>query len=237
MLNKKQIILRITAIFAIAEYLIMMFSINILASFPIWLVAIANVFLLTLTASPLIYIIIINPYILANNELIGRIQKLILIDDLTQLGNRQALMKYLSQSLSSHARYNGYGAVLFINLDKFKNINDSYGQEAGDCVLIETAKRLLKTLRKDSVVCRAGDDEFVILLSMLAHDEASAKDKALITVQRIIAALEVPISFNDHILEVKASFGLRLVSPQDRSVDSILNEAALALQNNRTEEI
>lgn len=229
MFSKMQIILRITAIIGLAEYLIMLFFLYVCPGLSPSIEALVDTFLLITIASPLIYLTVINPYIQANNELITRINRLVLLDDLTQLGNRRALVDYLIRFLSNNARHKLYGAVLFLDLDKFKSVNDQFGHDAGDAVLVETSKRLANAVRKENIVCRVGGDEFIVLLGGLDHDENAAHAKALNVAHRIDHAMITPIQFGQHSLQISISIGLRMVTPEHQSVEDILSDADAAM--------
>lgn len=191
--------------------------------------AIVDVFILALTTTPLIYSMVINPYIKATDSLIDRINRLAFLDELTQLGNRRALLDHSTRFLSAIARKTQYGAILCLDLDSFKAINDEFGHFAGDAVLVETAKRLINIVRKESVVCRIGGDEFVILLSAVHSDRGKARSKTLLIAERIVNALEKPIEFNNIRMQVGISIGLALVGPEVQSIDDVLKNADMAM--------
>ena len=98
-----------------------------------------------------------------------RIEYLAYYDSLTALPNRSLFSKHLHQALDMARRYGGSPAVLFVDLDRFKNINDTLGHEAGDLLLQEMAKRFRSCLRESDVVARLGGDEFVVLLPKLEN--------------------------------------------------------------------
>ena len=144
-------------------------------------------------------------------------------DHLTDLPNRVLLHDRLSLALA-RLRAKDKGAVLFIDLDHFKHINDSLGHTAGDHVLKEIARRLRQVIRPDDTVSRQGGDEFVVLLNRL-HD---VRDAARVA-EKIIAAIEQAIIFDDRDLRVSASVGIAIF-PED-SVDSkiLMKQADTAL--------
>ena len=119
-----------------------------------------------------------------------RIEYLAYYDSLTALPNRRLFSKLLNQALGISRRYGGSLAVLFIDLDRFKNINDTLGHEAGDLLLQEMAKRFKNCLRDSDVVARLGGDEFVVLLpnlqdakvDVIAHKLLAAASKSFTTV-------------------------------------------------------
>jgi diguanylate cyclase (GGDEF)-like protein/PAS domain S-box-containing protein len=113
-------------------------------------------------------------------------------DTLTQLPNRRLLDDRLEQAIAACKRSGRYGAVLFLDLDNFKPLNDKYGHKAGDLFLIEVARRLAGCVREVDTVARFGGDEFVVVLSELAGDEPECAKEAHIVAEKIHVALTVP---------------------------------------------
>jgi len=111
-------------------------------------------------------------------ESFTEIEHLSLHDPLTRLPNRRLMEDRLKHHLAQSEREKKYGAILFIDLDHFKNLNDSLGHTIGDKILTEVAKRLLSAIRKGDTVARIGGDEFVILLSMLSDNSSEASREA-----------------------------------------------------------
>jgi diguanylate cyclase (GGDEF)-like protein/PAS domain S-box-containing protein len=121
-----------------------------------------------------------------------RIRKLALYDSLTQLPNRRLLNDRLGQTLAASKRSGRYGAVMFIDLDNFKPLNDQHGHEVGDLLLIEAANRLKKSVREIDTAARFGGDEFVVVLSDLSSDEAASIDQARQRAEVLLAELSSP---------------------------------------------
>ncbi len=207
----------------------MLFLSYILTSLPPIIETILDASLLVLITTPMIYFKVISPYIVANDELLARIHRLALIDELTQLGNRRALIEHFNRFLSINIRQNNYGALLSIDLDKFKIINDEFGHDAGDAVLVEVARRLTNMVRKANVVCRIGGDEFIILLNMIDDDGAEAVHKAQLVAQRIINSFMKPIKFKKNHFQVGVSIGLKIITPELQSIESVLKDADIAM--------
>lgn len=113
-------------------------------------------------------------------------------DTLTQLPNRRLLDDRLEQAIAACKRSGRYGAVLFLDLDNFKPLNDKYGHKAGDLFLVEVARRLAGCVREVDTVARFGGDEFVVVLSELAGDEPECAKEAGIVGEKIRAALTQP---------------------------------------------
>ncbi|WP_339483039.1 MULTISPECIES: bifunctional diguanylate cyclase/phosphodiesterase [unclassified Pseudomonas] len=141
-------------------------------------------------------------------------------DGLTALPNRSQFSKLLSQSISQASRYHRQLAVLFLDLDRFKQVNDTLGHDAGDQLLKEVALRLKACLRISDTVARLGGDEFVILLPELSDD----KDVAT-TAQKILGAIARPFNLQGQEFRVTASVGIS-VFPQDGLDEQTLKKNA-----------
>ncbi len=141
-------------------------------------------------------------------------------DVLTDLPNRLLFMDRLERALA-HAQRNGAPVgVLYIDLDRFKDVNDTFGHDAGDQLLREMAARLATSARHEDTVARLAGDEFAVLLPHLA-----AADDVLIVANRVLAALRRPIDLADHSIHGGASIGVA-VSPHDGSTPAELVNAA-----------
>ena len=117
------------------------------------------------------------------------IHKLAFYDTLTQLPNRRLLQERLSQALLAARRSENYGAVMFIDLDNFKALNDTHGHAMGDLLLIEVAHRISACLREVDTVARLGGDEFVVLLNELDKDNTESARHAGLIAEKIRSAL------------------------------------------------
>ena len=191
--------------------------------------AILDVALLAILSTPMIYIWIIKPYIVAHDDAIHKISYMAHHDPLTQLANRRLLKEYLEKLMSRYVREKSYGALLYIDLDEFKVINDNNGHDAGDATLIEVAKRLNSFVRNEDIVSRIGGDEFVVVLSHIDTDEQLANNKALMITERILKILNKEINFKNTSLQIGASIGLRLLTPERISAKSALKDADTAM--------
>ncbi|GLY99548.1 sensor domain-containing diguanylate cyclase [Actinoplanes sp. NBRC 103695] len=149
-------------------------------------------------------------------------------DQLTGLVNRSLFYDRVAEALDDHAGRASVFAVLFIDLDGFKAVNDAYGHSAGDLVLRTTAERLLNSTRGSDTVARFGGDEFAVLLE---HMAGSADACAI--ADRIVADLRVPIRVGSDEVTVTASVGIRLNLPDD-DTDMILRAADLAMYQAKT---
>ncbi len=145
-------------------------------------------------------------------------------DALTDLPNRHLLQDRIRQALI-HARRNGsQGAVLFIDLDKFKIINDSMGHDIGDLLLKEVAQRLVSSLRSQDTVARQGGDEFVVVL----HSVANARDAGA-TTQKLLDALLLPYQLKGKELNISASIGIVVFPGDGEDADTLLKHSDTAM--------
>lgn len=103
------------------------------------------------------------------------IRNLAFVDSLTNLPNRRYFTEKLINTINQLAKTNQYGALFFLDLDKFKLVNDTYGHDAGDSLLQQVANRLKDKVRTNYIIARLGGDEFVVLVNDLGHDPSSAK--------------------------------------------------------------
>lgn len=174
----------------------------------------------------------------ARKEQEEHLKNLAFYDALTQLPNRRLLFDRLSHALTSCTRSGRYGAVLFLDLDNFKPLNDEYGHDTGDLLLAETAQRLTSCIRKEDTVSRFGGDEFVVLLKDLDSDHTTALAQATAIAEKTRAALAAP--YRLHLLQSRggmddiehrctSSIGIALFSGLDAGADEILRRADAAM--------
>ncbi len=128
-----------------------------------------------------------------------QVQQLAFYDTLTRLPNRRLLDDRLSQAMFANKRSGYYGALMFLDLDNFKPINDIHGHKVGDLLLTEAANRLKRCVREVDTVARFGGDEFVVLLSELNADKAKSNSQAALVAEKIRATLSEP-----YLLTIKA---------------------------------
>jgi diguanylate cyclase (GGDEF)-like protein len=145
-------------------------------------------------------------------------------DDLTGLATRLLLQDRLGIALESAKRRNTGLAVLMVDLDKFKEINDTYGHAAGDQVLRVTANRLLQVVRREDTVARLGGDEFVVLVQYLTDLSAAQRIAAL-----IVETLGTPIAIDGREVPVSVSVGVRALAGDAVEADQLLKNADVAL--------
>jgi diguanylate cyclase (GGDEF)-like protein/PAS domain S-box-containing protein len=151
----------------------------------------------------------------------AKLVQLAYFDPLTQLPNRRLLLDRLTQALAVSKRSGLYGAILFVDLDHFKVINDTRGHEAGDLVLIEAARRLRGAVRAGDSVARLGGDEFVVLLEGLDAQSLESAAQAQIVAEKILVALSQPYKFSDYEFHCTASIGLDMFTGEVSAIDLI----------------
>ena len=145
-------------------------------------------------------------------------------DSLTNLPNRNFCNKRLPQAISLAKRQGRIICLLFIDLDRFKPINDNFGHAVGDKVLLQVAERLKEILRSSDSVCRLGGDEFVILL-----ESTQAIEGAEFVAQRTIEILNKPIVVDGHECSIGASIGISVYPMDSQDADSMLQHADIAM--------
>jgi diguanylate cyclase (GGDEF)-like protein/PAS domain S-box-containing protein len=145
-------------------------------------------------------------------------------DPLTALPNREVFIDELTRALARHARSTLHLGVLFIDLDSFKQINDSIGHEAGDRLLAEVAQRLRDAVRGGDVVGRLGGDEFAILLELLDSDH-----EAVAVARRVLKAFVEPFDLGSGPVTVSASVGLATAHDAEKTADRVIHEADIAM--------
>ncbi|MDO8465183.1 MAG: EAL domain-containing protein [Gallionella sp.] len=150
-------------------------------------------------------------------------------DALTDLPNRRLLLDRFRLALSVSARSHHYGAVLFLDMDKFKTLNDTLGHDYGDLMLIEVAKRVQFCVREVDTVARLGGDEFVVLLEEVDADAEEASQKIALIAEKIRVALVAPYLLKDREHHSSPSIGICLYRGNEAPVDVLLKHADMAM--------
>jgi diguanylate cyclase (GGDEF)-like protein/PAS domain S-box-containing protein len=145
-------------------------------------------------------------------------------DPLTELANRALFRDRVAHALSHQRRNRTPLAVMFMDLDDFKTVNDSLGHEAGDELLIEVARRLQSALRTSDTAARLGGDEFALLIEILSHPEDTLR-----VVERVHATLHDPFAIMGRRLSLRASVGVAISESGDEDVDQLLRNADVAM--------
>ncbi len=157
------------------------------------------------------------------------IRNLAFYDPLTQLPNRRLLLDRLGQALAASARNGRNGALLFIDLDNFKTLNDTLGHDKGDLLLQLVAQRLATCIREGDTVARLGGDEFVVMLEDLSGNPEEAATQTETVGEKILATINQPCLLAGHKHRSTPSIGATLFSGHRSSVEELLKQADLAM--------
>jgi len=150
-------------------------------------------------------------------------------DLLTGLPNRRLLLDRLGHALADSTRSQGHGALLFMDLDNFKELNDNHGHDHGDLLLTQVAQRVVSCVRESDTVARMGGDEFVVLLKNLGGNRQEAAIKAEKVGRKILSMLNRPYSLGEFEHHCSASIGVTLFDGRKSSVEVLLKQADLAM--------
>jgi diguanylate cyclase (GGDEF)-like protein/PAS domain S-box-containing protein len=157
------------------------------------------------------------------------IQKLAFFDPLTGLPNRRMFMDRMARSVERCRDRAGCGALLFIDLDNFKTLNDTRGHDVGDEYLVQVAARLKACVRPDDTVARIGGDEFVVILDGVGHDYAHMSRCAIMTANKVLASMRDDFEIGQFKHRSSASLGVVVFDAQDCQPDEILKQADIAM--------
>ncbi|MEG3640816.1 diguanylate cyclase domain-containing protein [Magnetococcus sp. PR-3] len=153
-----------------------------------------------------------------------KLQKLAHFDALTGLPNRMLFNERMDQAISHGQRKGGEMALMFLDLDKFKQVNDTQGHDVGDMLLIEVSKRISGCLRSNDTVARLGGDEFTVILKDLASTEEPA-----IVAQKIIELMRTPFILGKHTAHIGTSVGISLFPQHGEDLETLTKRADLAM--------
>ena len=157
------------------------------------------------------------------------IHRLAFFDALTGLPNRRLLMDRIKKAMLTSARSGLHGALMFLDLDHFKCLNDNYGHHMGDLLLQQVSERLLSCVRENDSVARLGGDEFVVLLESLSDVPALAVEQAQTVANKILERLRQPYDLSGHTHLSTPSIGVALFLAEQVSMDDLLKHADAAM--------
>ena len=157
------------------------------------------------------------------------IHQLAFYDSLTKLPNRRLLRDRLQRALTASTRNRLYGAVLMIDLDNFKSINDTRGHDVGDQLLTEVALRIQSCVRQADTVARLGGDEFIIMLVDLSPEEEQAALQAEVVGEKILNAINQPCMLANQLHHSSASMGMCLFLGQNATLEDLLKRADISM--------
>ena len=155
--------------------------------------------------------------------------RLAFFDSLTGLANRRLLNQTIETQYQLAKKNQVVGALLFIDLDFFKAINDSLGHAVGDCILVEVAERLKEIPQPEDFIARLGGDEFVILLADLSENPMHAEQHANLLAEQLIERISQPYLYKGQALYIGASIGVTLFPSKDQHADDLLKQADTAM--------
>ena len=162
------------------------------------------------------------------------IRSLAFYDPLTHLPNRRMLIERLRHAMIGSNRSGRAGALLFIDLDNFKTLNDTLGHDMGDLLLQQVGERLVRCIREGDTVARLGGDEFVVMLEGLAHEVGDAAAQAETIGRKILGALAAPYDLAGRRHQSTSSIGITLFEGGAHTIDELMKRADLAMYNAKT---
>lgn len=157
------------------------------------------------------------------------VERLASYDVLTGLANRRFLTEHLQVAVAEARRYGTLGAVLFIDMDNFKNVNDSMGHGMGDRVLVEIAHRLRHSTRESDLVCRMGGDEFVVVLKQAGAGRGACEHAVRLAADKLMLALSRPYVVGDQEFHITPTIGISLFPDDQHGAEELLRNADAAM--------
>lgn len=162
-----------------------------------------------------------------------RIHHLAYYDPLTQLPNRRLLLDKIAEIQNECQRSSDYAALLFIDLDHFKQLNDSLGHSYGDELLCQLAERLQLTIRATDTLARPGGDEFILLARLLTKEQELAAQDAQNLGNKLLQEIRQPFLLKQHQYHLTASIGITLFNDNSKPIDELLSSADLAMYHSK----
>jgi diguanylate cyclase (GGDEF)-like protein/PAS domain S-box-containing protein len=164
----------------------------------------------------------------------NKIHSMAFYDPLTNLPNRRLLLDRFDQEIAIARRHKQFGAVLYLDLDHFKILNDSQGHLVGDELLIQVAERLSAVLRDEDTPARLGGDEFVVLLHANSETLSAAADHAMVVAEKIREQLNTPFILGQYQHQIGTSIGVALFPEGQESPDAVLQQADTAMYRSKS---
>ena len=169
-----------------------------------------------------------------NEHLEEKVDHLAFYDQLTGLANRRLLYDRIKQALVFSARSGRRGALLFIDLDDFKTLNDTIGHDMGDLLLQQVAQRLQSCVREGDTIARLSGDEFVVMLEELSKQDLEAATQVETIGNKILNIINQPYQLASHDYHCTASIGIAFFSDHDQSKEELLKHADIAMYQAKT---
>ena len=164
----------------------------------------------------------------------NKIHSMAFYDPLTNLPNRRLLLDRFDQEIAIAKRHKQFGAVLYLDLDHFKILNDSQGHLVGDELLIQVGERLSSVLREEDTPARLGGDEFVVLLHANSESLAAAADQAMVVAEKIREKINTPFILNQYQHQIGTSIGIALFPENQENPDAVLQQADTAMYRSKS---
>ena len=168
-------------------------------------------------------------YSLHQWEAESRVRHMAFHDPLTEIANRSLFAKYLERSINMARRHHEYTALLFIDLDNFKSVNDSLGHSVGDQLIVEISQRLLENIRDEDIVSRFGGDEFALLISRLDTNKQLAHEQANHLTEKIRKVVGQSMNISGNELRIGCSIGVTLFNNEITCAETLLKQADMAM--------
>lgn len=175
--------------------------------------ALADTLFLVLVVTPILWWWVIRPYVRARDEALSAANARALRDPLTGLANRRLLQIHLAQCLARLERSDAHAALVFLDLDGFKAVNDTLGHAAGDTLLKAVAERVAGNCRTGDVLARLGGDEFLLLVDDLAPEVSEARRQVAQVARKVRDLVRAPVRYEGHVARVGCSVGVRVLPP------------------------
>lgn len=157
------------------------------------------------------------------------IHDLAFFDPLTHLSNRRLFVDRLNHAIATYRRKPGHGAMLFLDLDHFKHVNDAMGHSVGDKLLVQVAERLKACLREVDLAARFGSDEFVVLIESLSPCEETAHGQVLVVCEKLLLSLRAPFDLNDRPVGCTTSIGAVVFGESPTDTDTLFQQGDMAM--------
>lgn len=164
-----------------------------------------------------------------------QIRRLAFYDSLTSLANRRLLLDRIQHEMAVAKRYNLYGTLIFLDVDKFKALNDTHGHGEGDKLLVQVARRLLSTLREEDMAARLGGDEFVVLIHAKETGLVEARENAIVIAEKIRAHLSEPYFLMNKKHFFSSSLGVALYPHGATYAEELLQQADKAMYTSKNQ--
>lgn len=221
----RRILVQVAVVISLTEVAIMLVFAVVQPALSPPAEALVDASCLVVIATPVLYAWVIKPFMLARDEATHLAQR----DHLTLVSNRLFLAEHLKRCSAVCNRWGTHAALLFIDLDGFKRINDEHGHTAGDALLVEAANRMRSLATAQDVIFRLGGDEFMVLVCPLGGHAKSAAEEAREIAEEYRGSICEPYPIDGKVLRVDASIGVRLVDGRTTDPDMIIREADAAM--------